>query len=112
MKLFVYGTLKQGYSNHDVLHGARFIGQEQFKLPFVMIDLGYFPGLLPSEDDHIIYGEVYEINKEILDKTDILEGYPYFYDRININDTWIYVLPLSDIDKYQHKHKIYDGVWL
>lgn len=80
MKVFVYGTLKKGGSNHHVMENAqgklismailrnkelRFVGNGAF--PAVTLGKGLGNGL--------VYGEVYEVSPKNIYMIDRLEGY-------------------------------------
>lgn len=98
-QVFVYGTLKNGESNHAVMGDKRLLKGHARAHGFVMVDLGNFPGAVkvPNGGWHI-YGEVYEVNDETFKRLDALEGYPRFYNREVIDldyygKTWIYTLP-------------------
>lgn len=86
-KLFVYGTLKRGFSRNSVLKDAEFLGNAKLYFNyFRMIDCGFFPALVKvdprfSRKRYEISGELYRITPEILVETDIIEGYPSLYDR-------------------------------
>ena len=78
MKFFCYGTLKSGGHFHHYLKGCPFVGNA--KIRGTMFSLGDFPAVvLVGTTD--IHGEVYEIDGDVLEKLDRLEGYPGFYDR-------------------------------
>ena len=111
-KLFVYGTLKNGYSRNSVLEESKFIGEYITKPNFTMVDLGFFPGLIEVGNSSIT-GELYEVTDEILEYCDRIEGHPTFYFRKKIllkNDqiVWSYVL---DYKTYESKPVIVSGVW-
>lgn len=74
MKVFVYGTLLSGEGNHSLLRGARLLGQDETHEGYMMYHLGGFPGVVPSEGNETVKGEVYEINPAILERLDGLEG--------------------------------------
>lgn len=109
--LFVYGTLKRGYSNHHclgddaILYGpAKVANMQLFEGPG-------FPYAFPTDDGAVAKGELYEISEEAFARCDRLEGYPHHYNRIRVNATlkgssdyqdvgmewtnecWIYVTP-------------------
>lgn len=111
-KLFVYGTLKKGYSRNSVLEESKFIGEYITKPNFTMVDLGFFPGLIEVGDTSIT-GELYEVSDEILEYCDRIEGHPTFYFRKKIllknnQIVWSYVL---DYKTYESKPVIVSGVW-
>jgi len=78
MKLFVYGTLKRGFSNHQLLKDSQFLGFAQTKDRYPLIKT-YFglPILLPFKDTgHNVRGEVYEVSSSLMKAIDKLEGHP------------------------------------
>jgi len=92
MYVFVYGTLKKGFENNHFLDGAKFIGNATTKQKFPMVNIvKAYPYIIDDVDNgYNIKGELYKIDKTILDRLDILEGYPEHYDRreiIVISDT-------------------------
>lgn len=99
--VFVYGTLRQGYGNHRLLEGARFLGVRHTAPTFTMIHLGGFPGVLATGQTSII-GEVYEVtDPEMLRRLDRLEGHPDWYRRTPIvtlegDAVEIYIYPEND----------------
>lgn len=76
MFVFVYGTLKKGYSNSRYLKGCRFISNAQTFDTWIMRDSG-FPVLTNknSSEARPVLGEVYEINQSTLHQLDTLEGF-------------------------------------
>jgi len=86
MYLFVYGTLKKGFHNHDLLENAEFVCKATTKEKYPMVNTEeYFPYLIDDKGvGHHTQGEVYKIDETILAMLDILEGYPEHYDRQQI----------------------------
>lgn len=72
MKLFVYGTLKRGYGNNRALRHATFLGEARLD-GYCIYNLGAFPAIEPRNGCFVI-GELYEVNEDILDVTDVIEG--------------------------------------
>lgn len=73
--LFVYGTLKKGYYTHDLIKKSRFLGFAYTKKDYKLLSLGSYPGLIECKNGtNNIEGEVYEIDKEILETTHRYEG--------------------------------------
>lgn len=111
--VFVYGTLKRGHSNHQLLDRAEFLGEAVTKPEFTMLDLGFFPGVI-KHGRTPIYGEIYRVDQRQFQALDRLEGYPDFYGREQIdipgrNETpWMYILPV----KYMGQNTEVDGgIW-
>lgn len=87
--VFVYGTLKQGQPNHHLLQNSRngeakFIdkGQTVEKYPLVVGTRYNIPFLLNERGvGNYIKGEVYTVDTRMLARLDLLEDYPSFYGR-------------------------------
>ncbi len=79
-RVFVYGSLMKGLSNHRVLGDAEMIGTAEIEptsdKAFEMRDLGPFPGIFPVdfEEGQAIQGEVYDVDYGTLRRLDRLEG--------------------------------------
>ena len=74
--LFLYGTLKRGYSNHAYLAGQEFLGEARTPPGFQLYDLNGYPGMVvesapPAEG---VSGEVWRIDPPTLEQLDQLEG--------------------------------------
>ena len=80
MKIFVYGTLKRGYSNNWMMENYKYIKDTTTIKKFKMIDYkGLYPYLYNETGDHKIKGEIWEINNP--NELDRFEGCPDFYYR-------------------------------
>ena len=101
LRVFVYGTLKSEQANHRVLQDAEFIGRATIKGAYRLVDLGWYPAVvrMPStEQDREIGGEVYEIDSDLLQTLDMIEGHPHYYRREKVHTSldrraWVYTLP-------------------
>ncbi len=87
MRVFVYGTLRQGQANETFLSGASLLGPHRTAPCFRMLDLGPYPGVV-SGGTTAIHGEVYAIDGQVLALLDRLEDYPTSYDRQRIPTPW------------------------
>ncbi len=76
--IFVYGTLLEGESNHKLLVDAEFLGVDRLTNA-QLFDLGNYPMIVAGEG--LVLGEVYRISPAILQKLDILEEHPDYYQR-------------------------------
>lgn len=95
-RVFVYGSLKRGEPNHQWLYGAIFAGRARL-LSAELYSLTSYPmAVLRPGSPQVIHGEVFVIDAEGLDRLDLLEGYPNYYDRqiLNLSDgtmAWVYL---------------------
>lgn len=80
--VFVYGTLKFGYSNSGFLMNSEIIGRAETegKYSLWQWDLPY----LTSTPNHKVKGEVYKVTPNVLSYLDSLEGHPHLYKRQKI----------------------------
>ena len=102
--VFVYGTLKRDEHNAFIMEkaNARFVGRCLSPPRFTMIDLGFYPAVL-SGGTTAIHGEVYEVST--MRPLDDLEGYPGYYDRMEVDTpfglAWMYFqIPSYGATKY------------
>lgn len=91
--VFVYGTLKDGFSNNRLLSAADFVGRGCTVKPYVMMDTGGFPVVFQETAKANVAGEVYEVDGQTLKALDRLEGHPSFFERrevtVDIEDTGV-----------------------
>ena len=95
MKVFVYGTLREGEANAYLLREAVKLGDECLSSGYLLYDLEAYPAAVVSRNGAPLFGEVYQINEAILRDLDWLEEYPVEYDRVEIETSygkaWIYL---------------------
>ena len=75
--VFVYGTLKRGYWNHDLLSTAPFVGEAISVDDFRMGNVGSFPEIQLAEiGDQAgrVTGEIYDVDEWTLQSLDRLEA--------------------------------------
>ncbi len=82
--IFVYGTLKQGFHNHNHISSQRYLGVAKTKPKYAMYRYGSYPALVEAElaasggfelpHDVTIHGELYEVVEQALEPLDRLEG--------------------------------------
>lgn len=74
IKLFVFGTLRQKQPNHYMLGlNSTYAGIGVLQ-GFKMHDLGSFPAIVPSDTEHKIVGEIYEVHEtKLLERIDDME---------------------------------------
>ena len=73
-RVFVYGTLKSGLSNHGWLRGQKLLATTKTAACYRMFDLGGYPGMVESAQGLAIQGEVWEVDAAALQQLDVLEG--------------------------------------
>lgn len=71
-RVFVYGTLRRGASNHFRMAGAKFVCAGSIVGKLYQID--WFPGLILDETGDPIRGEVFEADRGLLEALDKFEG--------------------------------------
>ena len=111
-RVFVYGTLLRGQSNHRVLRGGLFVREARTRAEHTMFDLGAFPGVARGGATAIV-GEIFDVDAGVLERLDMLEGHPRFYERqaIELEDgerVSAYLLPL---ERYAEAPLIVSGSW-
>ncbi len=73
-KLFVYGTLKRGYSRAGALQGEVFLGTAKTQARYRMVNCGSYPGLVEAAEGLSIEGELWEVRAECFGRLDEIEG--------------------------------------
>ena len=110
--VFVYGSLKVGFHKNVLLKTSEFLGTHITEPKFTMYDLGAYPGVTIDGVTSIL-GEIFRVDDETMRSLDYLEGYPNFYDRVEIETlfgtTWMYVL--KDGKDYEMNRVVETGEW-
>ncbi len=74
-RIFVYGTLKRGYSNHRELSDQEFIGLARTIPGFRLVDIGGYPGLVACPNDlQGVTGELWAVDAPALVRLDQFES--------------------------------------
>ncbi len=98
--IFVYGTLKKGFSNHYFLANARYLGPTRTVERYALY-LDMYPGVYPGDAVCPIVGQLFEVDSATLKRLDALEGHPHLCHRELIEvetgegqrSAWIYFYP-------------------
>lgn len=106
-KVFVYGTLMQGGTNHQFLAGQKFIGRACTGPGFTLYSIGDYPGMVRApHDSEGVTGELWDVSDSCLHKLDQLEGVSEkLFERVLCRlqtpmesdpvHTYLYLLPLA-----------------
>ena len=78
--VFVYGTLRSGFSNHFIMEPTVKIGDGTTKNKYALYEAG-IPYLVEDEQVSNVKGEVYFVDETTFDILDTLEGHPSWYKR-------------------------------
>jgi gamma-glutamylcyclotransferase (GGCT)/AIG2-like uncharacterized protein YtfP len=116
-KVAVYGTLKHGHCNHDLLIECKLVGALWIE-GYTMHSLGAYPAVTrenylvnfegPTPD---IWCEVYEVSDDITQiRLDRLEGYPHLYQKEVVN-TIIGDVTLYTMQGAEEHERITNGEW-
>ena len=105
-KVFVYGTLMKGETNHDFLQNATFLDKTVIE-GYDMYNVGWYPAIIDGEG--LAIGEVYSVPVEDMASIDSLEGEGSLYEkrcvRITVNGVqdfafvYVYLDDCSDLVK-------------
>lgn len=87
-RVFVYGTLKQGFYFHEKYLGdgkAIFIGPARATTDYSLFVDG-MPHMVREASETGVKGELYEVSQDVLNELDKLEGHPvvYFRDLVEV----------------------------
>ena len=74
-KVFVYGTLRRGGSNHHRLDGAEFLATATVRGRLYRID--WYPGLVADENSGEVIGEIHHVPAKMMAALDEYEGPGY-----------------------------------
>jgi gamma-glutamylcyclotransferase (GGCT)/AIG2-like uncharacterized protein YtfP len=112
--IFVYGTLRSGHSNHNLLKDARNYGVGITVNKYAMYLISGYPYVNSCEPRYPITGELFGVDDRTLSVLDKLEGHPRYYERKEVSITvegiqytaWMYfkdppgvLMPTGDYSK-------------
>lgn len=96
MKVLVYGSLKKGGWLHGYLEDSKQLEDREVE-GFGMKSMGRFPAAYKKEGERILCEE-YEIDADTLQNLDYAEGYPHFYNRTQVGESWLYYLEPEEVE--------------
>lgn len=95
--MFVYGTLKQGYSNNYLLQNETFLGAATTANGYILYSLGSYPGMVAAPSG-LVHGEVWQVSARCLKQLDLLEDIEhglYRRERVAIQTEQFAALPIE-----------------
>lgn len=113
IKLFVYGTLMRGETNHHFMGDALFLSLECTKAQFSLYHLGHYPAMVEMGKQSI-QGELFLVEIDQLFVIDQLEECPEYYYRKEIElitgeRVCTYLMPMEIIRR--HDGVIMNNSW-
>lgn len=84
VRLFVYGSLRRGCSNHRELSGAEYLRALASAPRYGVIEVDGYPALVRGTMR--IEGELYEVTHEHLARLDAFEGSDYVRAPVTLDD--------------------------
>ena len=82
IKLFIYGTLKRGFSANHLLQGQDYLGEVHTIAQYRLYQISWHPGLMRDEENGIeVHGELWAVDEATLAKLDEYEGVPHWFTR-------------------------------
>lgn len=113
MLIFVYGTLRKGEFNHNMVEDNPFVGVFRTEPCYTLHALRWFPAMVTGGTTSVV-GEVYEVGRKTLWELDRLEGHPDYFQRqaIHLDDgqtVQAYLMPIESACDYP---TIDSGDWL
>lgn len=114
-RVFVYGTLRSGGTQHGRMAGAEFITPGIFRGRLYRID--WYPGAIPDDAGDEISGEVYAVGPALLARLDVFEGSEYRRVSVKVNCVGGQRQPLTAwvwewIGSADEARRIIGGDWL
>ena len=111
-RLFVYGTLLRGESNHALLGDAKPLGDVSTHPAYELADAGEYPAMLEGGSTRVL-GQLYEVPTSRLSEIDEYEGAPELFVRVAItlsdgSKATGYVMPR---ERAVHLSRIEGGSW-
>jgi gamma-glutamylaminecyclotransferase len=84
--IFVYGTLKRGLPNHDLLAGQQFEGVARTLPQYRLVDSGPYPCMVEDRQRGVaVQGEIWRVDDDTLARLDEFEDVPGLFVRREID---------------------------
>lgn len=82
--VFVYGTLKRGFSNNFVMGNSEFVGQCITVNDYFLTQGRFYPMLIDAQPGKKIKGELFLVETSKIPSIDRFEGHPNLFNRQKI----------------------------
>ena len=111
-RLFVYGSLLEGESDHGLLGAGQRLGAYQTEPAFHLIDLGAYAALVPGGSTSVV-GEVYLVDLATLLKVDVARQVPILFDRVavGLSDGSRGEAYVMNPDQVRGRRRLHHGDW-
>jgi gamma-glutamylcyclotransferase (GGCT)/AIG2-like uncharacterized protein YtfP len=111
-RLFVYGTLRQGEVDHELLASAERLGEQSTKSGYTLVELGPLAGMIEGGAGAVI-GELYSVDYATLSACDKKRDHPRLFRRQSVmladgSEAHAYLL---DFDQVRGRRRIRSGDW-
>ena len=87
--VFVYGSLRRRERYHGYLRKAVYLGVAHSEPSYALFDLGAYPAACFG-GNQAIRGQIYLVDKKLLDRLDRLECCPQLYQRHQISTRFVF----------------------
>lgn len=110
--LFVYDSLLAGEPEHDLLAGARALGEARTEPGFQLVDLGPTGALIKGGAGGV-RGELYAVNRATLAAIDVRRGHPLLHQRepIRLSDGRVAQAYMLAMDQARGRRRLRSGDW-
>ena len=112
LPIFVYGSLRHGMVQHEILAGSQFLGTATTESEFTLFDVGEWPAAIHKGTTAIV-GELYGVNPSKLAEIDRYERHPDLFSRQAVMlagglNAWMWIYISEVHPSWPH---IQDGCW-
>lgn len=111
-RLFVYGSLLSGESDHGLLAGAELLGPARTEPIYSLVDLRVYPALI-AEGSWEVVGELYLVDGKTRMHTDVCKQCPILFERapVRLVGGEVAEAYFMSVDKVRGRRRIWNGDW-
>ena len=112
IRLFAYGSLMKGESNHGLVSVAEFAGPAKTKAEYKLVDLGPYPALVPG-GTLAVEGELYLIDPKQRFAIDVNHEVPVLFQRVTVplDDGTTAETYVMREDQVRGRRRLFYGDW-